>query len=51
MEKACTHALAHNIYSYAYFAELLKDSKQQELEPIIHENLRGKDYYKGVSHV
>ena len=49
MEEACAHALAHNIYSYAYFAELLKDKKQQE--PILHENLRGKDYYKGGSHV
>jgi transposase len=49
MEETCAHALAHNIYSYAYFAELLKGKKQQE--PIIHENLRGKDYYRGGSHV
>ena len=49
MEEACAHALTHNIYSYAYFAELLKNKKQQE--PIIHENLRGKDYYKGDNHV
>ena len=49
MEEACRTALAHNIYSYAYFTELLKTKKQQE--PIIHSNLRGKDYYKGDSHV
>jgi hypothetical protein len=49
MEEACSHALAHKIYSYAYFAELLKAKKQQV--PIIHENLRGKDYYTGGNHV
>jgi hypothetical protein len=59
MERACAHALAYNIYSYSYFAELLIDKKQQEPSdfsdfsprPLIHENLRGKDYYKGGSHV
>jgi transposase len=59
MEEACSYALEHNIYSYAYFAELLKGKKQQEPSnysdfsprPLLHENLRGKDYYKGGSHV
>ena len=49
MEEACSQALANNIYSYAYFSKLMEDSKRQE--PIIHENLRGKDYYQGGSHV
>ena len=49
MEEACAEALAHNIYSYAYFSKLIEDRKQQE--PIIHENLRGKDYYQGGGHV
>ena len=48
MEEACTTALANNIYSYTYFAKLLENKK---LEPIIHANLRGKDYYKGEDHV
>lgn len=49
MEEACSYALAHNVYSYKYFSKLLEEPKKQE--PIIHENLRGKDYYKGGSHV
>src|SRR5215469_4274264 len=49
MEEACVQALAHNIYSYKYFSKLLGDKKKQE--PIIHENLRGKDYYQGGGHV
>jgi len=49
MEEACSQALANNIYSYAYFSKLLENRKSQE--PIIHENLRGKDYYQGGSHV
>jgi hypothetical protein len=49
MEEACAHALADNIYSYAYFSKLLDGKKKQE--PIIHENLRGRDYYKGGGHV
>jgi hypothetical protein len=47
MEEACAQALAQTIYSYAYFSKLLDVNKKQE--PIIHENLRGKDYYKGAS--
>jgi transposase len=49
MEEACARALARNIYSYAYFSKLLEDSKKRE--PIIHENLRGRDYYKGGGNV
>ena len=49
MEEACAEALAHNIYSYAYFSKLIEDRKRQE--PVIHENLRGKDYYQGGGHV
>ena len=49
MEEACALALAQQIYSYKYFVKLLEGRKQQE--PIIHENLRGKDYYQGGSHV
>ena len=49
MEDACSYALTHNVYSYTYFSKLLQGRKKQE--PIIHGNLRGKDYYKGDSHV
>jgi transposase len=49
MEDACTLAMAQNIYSYSYFAKLLENQKKQE--PVIHENLRGKDYYKEGNHV
>jgi transposase len=49
MEEICAQALAHNIYSYAYFSKMLESMKRQE--PIIHENLRGKDYYQEASHV
>ena len=48
MEEACAHALARNIFSYAFFVKLLENKKQQ---PIIHENLRGKDYYQEGDHV
>jgi len=49
MEKVCFSALAQNIYSYKYFVKLLEDKKEQA--PIIHENLRGKNYYQGENHV
>ena len=49
MEGACSQALTNNIYSYAYFSKLIEGNKRQE--PIIHENLRGKDYYQGENHV
>jgi len=48
MEEACTQAMAQNVYSYSYFSKLLEKNKQQE--PVIHENLRGKDYFKGDVH-
>jgi transposase len=48
MEETCALALAHNIYSYTYFCKLLEDRKKQE--PVMHENLRGKEYYKGDDH-
>jgi hypothetical protein len=49
MEEACTKAIAHNIYSYSFFVKLLEGREKKE--PIIHENLRGKDYYQGGDHV
>jgi len=49
MEQACSEAGVKGIYSYTYFAKLLENYKMRE--PVIHENLRGKDYYKGDSHV
>jgi hypothetical protein len=49
MEEACARALAGNIYSYAYFSKLLTELQFEK--PIIHNNLRGKNYYKGGSHV
>jgi hypothetical protein len=49
MEEACEYAMAHNVYSYAYFVKLLETMKTEK--PVVHENLRGKDYFKGGSHV
>ena len=49
MEQACALAMAENIYSYAYFVKLLENRKNKE--PVIHDNLRGKDYYKGETNV
>jgi transposase len=49
MEEACSLAMTQNIYSYSYFAKLIESRKKQE--PVIHENLRGKDYYKEATHV
>ena len=48
MEEACTLAMAQNIYSYTYFAKLLEKDKTKGA--IIHENLRGKDYFKEAGH-
>jgi transposase len=48
MEEACAIALAQSIYSYTHFAALMQNKKS---EPIIHENLRGKDYYRGGNYV
>jgi hypothetical protein len=49
MEEACTLAMGQNAYSYTHFVKLLESKKRGE--PVIHENLRGKDYFKGVGHV
>jgi len=49
MEELCALAMSQNIYSYSYFMKLLENQKKQE--PVVHENLRGKDYYKEVSYV
>ena len=48
MEEACALAMARHIYSYTYFSQLLEATKQGK--PVIHENLRGKDYFKGDAH-
>jgi transposase len=49
MEEACEKAITHNVYSYAYFVKLLGNHNLDK--PLIHENLRGSDYFKGESHV
>jgi len=49
MEEVCTLAVAQNIYSYTYFSRLLENRDSHK--PVIHGNLRGKDYFKGESHV
>jgi hypothetical protein len=49
MEEACIKAMAQNIYSYTFFSKLLENKKIKE--PIIHQNLRGKDYFKEADHV
>lgn len=49
MEEACALALEHNVYSYSYFVKLLENRKTDK--PLMHENLRGKYYFNGGSHV
>jgi transposase len=49
MEEACALAIEQNVYSYSYFVTLLKSL--EKTAPIIHENLRGKDYFKEADHV
>jgi len=49
MEEVTETAAAQQIYSYTYFIKLLEKSKNKK--PVIHENLRGKEYYKGENHV
>ena len=49
MELSCAEALASNIFSYKYFAKLLQ--RRCLAEPVMHENVRGKDYYQGGNHV
>jgi hypothetical protein len=41
--------MARNVYSYAYFAKLPETRKAEK--PVMHENLRGGDYFKGGGHV
>jgi hypothetical protein len=49
MEEAAALAMTRNVYSYTYFVQLLEDRKRKE--PVIHGNLRGKDYFKGDARV
>ena len=49
MEELCAMAIAQNIYSYNYFVKLLENRKKTE--PVIHENLRGADYFKEAGNV
>jgi len=49
MEEACALALERNVYSYSHFTKLLENRKPGT--PLIHENLRGKDYFNGGGHV
>jgi len=49
MEEACAKAIVQNIYSYTYFSRLLECRDNQK--PVIHGNLRGKEYFKGENDV
>jgi len=49
MEEACSLAITQNIYSYTYFSRLLENRDIQK--PVIHGNLRGKEYFKGENDV
>ena len=49
MENACIRAIAGNIYSYSSFEKILERLKLDV--PIVHENLRGKNYFKGGDYV
>jgi len=49
MEEACAQAMLRNICSYTYFSRMLESL--DNLKPVIHGNLRGKDYFKGENHV
>ena len=49
MEEACSLAITQNIYSYTYFSRLLENRDRQK--PVVHGNLRGKEYFKGESNV
>jgi len=48
MEISCSQAMAGNIYSYSYFSGLLERLKLEK--PVVHENLRGKNYYQEGGH-
>ena len=45
MESASVAAMASSVYSCSYFSSLLESFKKEE--PVVHENLRGKNYYQG----
>jgi hypothetical protein len=49
MEEACALAMEQNVYSYTFFIKLLENQKAKE--PLLHGNLRGKEYYKEAGHV
>jgi len=54
MEELAALAIAQNIYSFKFFAKLLESNEKpasDSSDPIIHKNLRGKDYYKGDNDV
>jgi transposase len=51
METACRDALHKNIFTYKYFAVMLKNMNACKQEPIVHNNLRGSGYYGGGTHV
>jgi len=44
MEAACAEALASSTYSYRHLAKILQ--RLHLTEPVIHENVRGKNYYQ-----
>ena len=48
MEISCSQAMEGNIYSYSYFSGLLERLKLEK--PVVHENLRGKNYYQEGGH-
>lgn len=53
MEEAADAALEQNIFTYAHFVKLLESNGKQEpltQSPIIHENLRGSEYFKKADH-
>jgi len=45
MESASAAAMARSVYTYSCFNSLLESFKKEE--PVMHENLRGKNYYQG----
>jgi transposase len=49
MEQACVRARECQIYSYTSFARLLNQGAENPPLPIRHENVRGPEYYDGLS--
>ena len=45
LEQVCGEALACNIYSWKYFDRLYRKEETKQAEPVVHENLRGREYY------